>query len=107
MRLYQIEVNLNPDLNSLNWTNDLTFGVVTPDVETTTSRTVTSAMGAKRLLPSALHPAVGGGHSVMLASVSRVADRSESCTSGQLTSFPNVTNVLPLSAGKHGGCRRR
>jgi Bacterial TSP3 repeat len=45
-RLYQIEVN--PDLNPLNWTNDLTFGVITPDIGTFTSRNVTSVAGPKR-----------------------------------------------------------
>jgi len=44
-RLYQIEVN--PDLNPLSWTNDLTFGVITPD-GTSTTRNVTSVAGPKR-----------------------------------------------------------
>jgi hypothetical protein len=47
-RLYQIEVNPSLDLNPLSWTNDLTFGVITPDVGSTTSRTVTSSAGTKR-----------------------------------------------------------
>ena len=47
-RLYQIEVNPSVDLNPLSWTNDLTFGVITPDVGATTSRNVTSTPGSKR-----------------------------------------------------------
>ncbi|HEY0724232.1 MAG TPA: hypothetical protein VGD41_09650, partial [Pyrinomonadaceae bacterium] len=47
-RLYQIEVNPSVDLNPAGWVNDLTFGVITPDVGATTSRTATSAPGNKR-----------------------------------------------------------
>jgi Bacterial TSP3 repeat len=47
-RLYQIEVNPSSDLNPLSWTNDLTFGVITPDIGTTTSRNVISIAGPKR-----------------------------------------------------------
>ena len=45
-RLYQIEVN--PDLQPNNWTNDPTFGILTPDVGATTSRTVTAVSASKR-----------------------------------------------------------
>lgn len=44
-RLYQIETN--PDLLS-TWVNDPTFGVITPDVGATTTRTVTAATAPKR-----------------------------------------------------------
>jgi hypothetical protein len=47
-RLYQIEVNTNTNLDPLAWTNDLTFGVITPDVGQTTSRNVTSSPSSKR-----------------------------------------------------------
>lgn len=47
-RLYQIEVNPSADLNPLSWTNDLTFGVITPDIGASTSRNVTSISGPKR-----------------------------------------------------------
>ncbi len=45
-RLYQIEVN--PDLQPNNWTNDPSFGIITPDVGPTTSRTVLAAPASKR-----------------------------------------------------------
>lgn len=45
-RLYQIEVN--PDLRPNNWTNDPTFGIVTPDIGATTARTVTAGASSRR-----------------------------------------------------------
>jgi hypothetical protein len=45
-RLYQIEVN--PDLRPNQWTLDPTFGVITPDPGTTTSRTLPAAASGKR-----------------------------------------------------------
>ncbi len=45
-RLYQIEVN--PDFLPNNWTNDPTFGIITPDVGATTSRALTATSAAKR-----------------------------------------------------------
>lgn len=45
-RLYRIETN--PDLDPLNWTNDPTFGVITPDAGNATNRTVLAATAAKR-----------------------------------------------------------
>ena len=45
-RLYQIEVN--PDLLPGHWANDPTFGIVTPDNGSTTTRTVTASSSGKR-----------------------------------------------------------
>ncbi len=45
-RLYQIEVN--PDLHPNNWTNDPTFGILTPDVGSSTSRNVAASASSKR-----------------------------------------------------------
>ncbi len=45
-RLYQIEVN--PDLLPNHWTNDPSFGILTPDMGATTSRTVTAAASSRR-----------------------------------------------------------
>jgi hypothetical protein len=60
-RLYQIEVNPNPLLDPLAWTNDLTFGVITPDVGATTSRNVTSSPSQKRFYRvRSIRPLSGG-----------------------------------------------
>ena len=45
-RLYQIEVN--PDLRPNNWSVDPTFGIITPDAGTATTRNVTAGASAKR-----------------------------------------------------------
>ncbi|MEO5722419.1 MAG: thrombospondin type 3 repeat-containing protein [Chthoniobacterales bacterium] len=45
-RLYQIEVN--PDLQPNNWTNDPNFGIITPSVGATTSRSVVAGASSKR-----------------------------------------------------------
>lgn len=45
-RLYQIEVN--PNLSPNNWTNEPSFGVLTPSVGTTTSRNIIAGASSKR-----------------------------------------------------------